>query len=604
MGRSTIFTKMLSFLCFIVLTSAVRTSHGSCNSVITNTGSWNGGWQGKFNIPITDNANGWKLKVNFDYPISEFEQWSVNTLNSGATSVTLGGIQYWNDNLVAGSTLSFDFLYRFSGNNVPKITSVKLNGKNVCGGSNGGPSVTEAPEPTTEAGPVVPAVIPDPSSAESTCNAKYDYDEALEKSLLFYEAQRSGELPDDQRVTWRKDSAVNDHGFYKGKKIDLSGGYYDAGDFVKFGFPMAGTATILAWGAIDYSGAYSEAGELDNVKAAVKYATDWFLKAHVKPNVLFGQVGNGKLDHDSWGRPEDMTMARPAYFIDSNNPGSDLAGETAAALAAASILFASSDPDYSAECLKSAKELYNFAVKYRGKYSDSIPDAATYYNSWGGYNDELAWAAIWLYKATNEAKYLTQAESHYNKLVTPNEFSWDDKTAGVQVLLAKHTNKQKYMKATKNFCDDVINNKQRTLKGLVFFAKWGPLRYSANAAYICLQAADLGIKTSSYRSFACEQIHYMLGDSGRSYLIGFGDNYPKRPHHRSSSCPSTGSCTWNNYNFNEDNPQLLVGALVGGPDAFDNYNDDRDDYLANEVTTDYNAGFQSAVAALRQTCDC
>ena len=34
-----------------------------------------------------------------------------------------------------------------------------------------------------------------------------------------------------------------------------------AGDFVKFGFPMAGTATILAWGAIDYSGAYSEAGK-------------------------------------------------------------------------------------------------------------------------------------------------------------------------------------------------------------------------------------------------------------------------------------------------------------------------------------------------------
>ncbi|CAL4181265.1 unnamed protein product, partial [Meganyctiphanes norvegica] len=592
---------MVPFMCFVVLVSAVPGTLADCDSVVSNTGGWNGGWQGKFDVPVTNNVNGWTLKVNFDSPISEFEQWSVNTVSSGSRSVTLGGIQYWNDNLVAGSTLSFDFLYRFSGNQIPKINSVEFNGQNVCGGSNAGSQVTEAPEPTTEAGPVVPAVTADPSSAVSKCNAKYDYDEALEKSLLFYEAQRSGPLPEDQRVTWRKDSGVNDHGFHNGKKVDLSGGYYDAGDFVKFGFPMAGTATILAWGAIDYKGAYTNAGELDNVKSSVKFATDWFLKAHVSPNVLFGQVGNGKLDHDSWGRPEDMTMARPAYKIDTNNPGSDLAGETAAALAAASILFDGSDPEYSAECLKSAKELYKFANKYRGKYSDAITDAAIYYKSWGGYNDELAWAAAWLYRATNETKYLTQAESHYKKLVTPNEFSWDDKTAGVQVLLAKLTNKNKYKTATKAFCDDVINNKQRTPKGLVFFAKWGPLRYSANAAYICLQAADLGLKPSAYRSFACKQIHYMLGDAGRSFLIGFGKNYPQRPHHRSSSCPTTGTCDWNSYKVNGPNPQLLVGALVGGPDAYDNYNDDRDDYLANEVTTDYNAGFQSAVAALRQT---
>ena len=51
------------------------------------------------------------------------------------------------------------------------------------------------------------------------------------------------------------------------------------------------------------------------------------------------QVGDGHVDHAFWGRPEDMTMARPAFKIDANNPGSDLAGETAAAMAAGSILF-------------------------------------------------------------------------------------------------------------------------------------------------------------------------------------------------------------------------------------------------------------------------
>ena len=47
------------------------------------------------------------------------------------------------------------------------------------------------------------------------------------------------------------------------------------------------------------------------------------------------------------------------------------------------------------------------------------------------------------------------------------------------------------------------------------------------------------------------------------------------------------------------NPMTLYGALVGGPDQWDNYNDDRNDYVANEVACDYNAGFQSALAALK-----
>ena len=45
------------------------------------------------------------------------------------------------------------------------------------------------------------------------------------------------------------------------------------------------------------------------------------------------------MDHGYWGRPEDMTMARPAWKIDSGKPGSDLAAETAAAMAAGSIVY-------------------------------------------------------------------------------------------------------------------------------------------------------------------------------------------------------------------------------------------------------------------------
>ena len=114
-------------------------------------------------------------------------------------------------------------------------------------------------------------------------------------------------------------------------------------------------------------------------------------------------------------------------------------------------------------------------------------------------------------------------------------------------------------------------------------------------------AADQSFRPASYREFAKKQIHYMLGDGGRSFVVGFGHNPPQRPHHSSSSCPSAPApCDWSNFRDPSPNAHVLKGALVGGPDQNDNYTDDRTNYVTNEVATDYNAGFQSAVAGLEQ----
>ena len=94
----------------------------------------------------------------------------------------------------------------------------------------------------------------------------------------------------------------------------------------------------------------------------------------------------------------------------------------------------------------------------------------------------------------------------------------------------------------------------------------------------------------------------MLGDSGRSFVVGFGENYPKQPHHKAASCESPpAECTWGTFgDISKDNPHQLNGALVGGPsNDQDSYTDDRTNYITNEVTLDYNAGFQGAVAAFK-----
>jgi hypothetical protein len=68
------------------------------------------------------------------------------------------------------------------------------------------------------------------------------------------------------------------------------GGYYDAGDNVKFGLPMAFTVTMMSWSIIEYGKQMASSGELGHAMEAVKWGTDYFIKAHPEPNVLYGEV--------------------------------------------------------------------------------------------------------------------------------------------------------------------------------------------------------------------------------------------------------------------------------------------------------------------------
>lgn len=72
--------------------------------------------------------------------------------------------------------------------------------------------------------------------------------------------------------------------------MDLVGGYYDAGDNVKFGLPMAFTVTMMSWSIVEYGKQMASKGELSHAMDAVKWGTDYLIKAHPEPNVLYGEV--------------------------------------------------------------------------------------------------------------------------------------------------------------------------------------------------------------------------------------------------------------------------------------------------------------------------
>ena len=447
----------------------------------------------------------------------------------------------------------------------------------------------------------------------------FNYSEAVSKSLFFYECQRSGKLPANKRVSWREDSGLDDG---KDNGVDLIGGWYDAGDHMKFGFPMAATATKLAWSALESQSAYESIGQWIYLLDQLRWVNDYFLKCHVK-NIngttlkFYGQVGIGKIDHQYWGPAEKMSMNRPSFYVDSIYPGTELTAETAAAMAAASMVFKKMDRDYSDRLLKEAKSLFEFSEKHRGVYSNTIKDAKNHYPSISGFNDELTYAALWLYKATNNKLFLNKAKNYYKLLPNePNETckaysgadSWDNKAFSCYLLLAMSTGETLYKDDIKRYLDYwSIGYKGKRIRyspgGEAFYSKWGSLRFSANTAFLALVYAKhfqhgFPDESNPIVKFAIGQINYILGNNpqGQSFVVGFGFNHPRYPHHRNAH----GS---DNRDLNQplENKHILYGALVGGPSQPDDqYKDSRSNYTENEVACDYNAGFTGALAFLVQ----
>ncbi|EMS60956.1 Endoglucanase 11 [Triticum urartu] len=127
-----------------------------------------------------------------------------------------------------------------------------------------------------------------------------DYADALAKSLLFFQGQRSGRLPPDQAVKWRSNSAMSDG---SAANVDLTGGYYDGGNNVKFNFPMAFTATMLSWSIIEYGGRMD--GRVHDARAAdeLLWGCAWLLWATKNSsylNDLISLGANDDLDVFSW----------------------------------------------------------------------------------------------------------------------------------------------------------------------------------------------------------------------------------------------------------------------------------------------------------------
>ncbi|KAI9074931.1 hypothetical protein K1719_043094 [Acacia pycnantha] len=462
---------------------------------------------------------------------------------------------------------------------------------------------------------------------------------AIKQALTFFDAQKSGHYPKNSPVKFRGDSGLKDG--LNTTREDLIGGFYDSGNNIKFTFTTAYTVTLLSWSVIEYQGKYDDIGELDHVRDIIRWGSDYLLKVFALPNVtaktplvLYSQVGStiGSEPNDitCWQRPEDMTY--PRLVSQCNSSASDLAGELIAALSAASLVF-QEDKDYSARLIKAAQNLFDVVTtedpSLQGKYTanDACGKEARMFYSSSGYQDELAWAGTWLFIAIRNTSYL-QFATHTFKLAKNNEtdldrgiFYWNNKLSAVGVLLSRilyfqdpglsHDDLMLSSNLTKSLMCSFLFNKYsiRTPGGLIILKPEDEplLQYAATSSFLSKLYGDY-LDHQKLSGASCDtDVNYILGQNPMkmSYMVGYGDKFPLQVYHRSASIPwddgKPYSCDdgkiW--LSSKNPNPQVLLGAMVGGPDLHDNFMDDRNQSRFTEPTIASNAGLVAALIALQ-----
>lgn len=433
---------------------------------------------------------------------------------------------------------------------------------------------------TVLAAPFSTAVSPSLSASAADND---NYARLLQYSLYFYDANMCGECAGKTGMSWRSNCHMND---------EVKGGFHDAGDHAMFGLPQGFTAATLGWSYYEFADAYQKTGQKDHLKLITDYFCEFFrnsTKLDGSGNVtnFLYQKGDGNEDHSYWGPPEQQG-GRQMFW--TQNGASDIAAEYAAALAVNYINFGNADD------LKYAKALYKFSTQYN--------QCATY-GPQGFYNskvcaDEQAWAAGWLYLATNENNYLNDLKGKLPEVGWVH--GWNDAHLGAACLLGHATGD--WSKAT-----GYISSKANG-GGYMFLDKWGSARLNCSMQFTALVVTKAG--KGNYKDWAKGQMNYILGQNPANtcFVTGFASNSSKNVHHRAAS----GYTSYEQFNGNgwqdskdhmnpfaqySSNSHNLVGALAGGPcDAGGSYHDNMNDYVCNEVAIDYNAGLVGAAAGL------
>lgn len=366
----------------------------------------------------------------------------------------------------------------------------------------------------------------------------------------------------------------------KGDVLDVSGGWYDAGDYGKY-TTTAAIATGEMMLAYEASPAKFFQGQLifpQGVKeeampdalSEIKFELEFMKKMQRKDGSFFHKVAGAQWPGFDKS-PDTDTQQR--YIYGNCTASTAMAG---AAMAMAGRIYSDYDRDFAADCLNRAKTVWKYLAKekksvYRvdeGQESGSGPyddrDDAT----------ERCWLAAELFRTTGDRQYenYLMKQQKNTILQKPSFFTWDNTLVLAQFSYGMAANadkdfQSKVRQKLVDYADEIAatianDGYECSLKENEY--TWASTKNAVTKGDILLMAHEFNPK-QEYIDGALDQIHYMFGRNAlnRTFMTGIGANPPEHPHNR----------------IHESTGVYVPGLMVGGPNAVSGGDPDQTKYI-------------------------
>lgn len=342
-------------------------------------------------------------------------------------------------------------------------------------------------------------------------------------------------------------------------KIDVSGGWHDAGDYGRYVVPGAKAVADLLLAYESNPKAFGDNTgilESNNKKADLldeaKVELDWMLKMQNTSGGVYHKVTCNNFPGVILPQDEKEELVV--------SPVSTCAtADFAAVMAMAGRLYRDYDANYAATCLSASQKAMQYLEANSSNGGFKNPQGIVT-GEYGDSNDldERFWALSELYKTTLDKKYSTMLYK-----IDPNTVAkglgWDGVgTYGIYACLTTKDLDAKYYEKNKKLLESEANRISEISNQDIFGSSvpdnygWGSNMIIANNG-MTLLLADKVFNNKVYRAEAQKQLNYLLGSNANGYcfVTGYGSMSPKSTHHRPSQFLK----------------KTMPGMLVGGPNA-------------------------------------
>lgn len=432
------------------------------------------------------------------------------------------------------------------------------------------------------------------------------YDLLLNDALIALSSQRCGsvlssevfgDLAHEACHTSEAISVVND------TKVNVTGGWHDAGDYGRYVTPGVKAVSDLLLAQLMFPNSYHdemgimESGNgISDVLDEARVEIEWLLKMQRETNAFYNSVIS-KSFADFVSPEEDNQQL---YLMQQENTATAAAS---GALALASILYRDVDSDFSQICLEAAKSGFAHAEWQEGSQDFLNPEG---FNN-GDYPnqsdvDELYYAAMSLYAATEDPIYLEHVNSYLSKLSNITELTYDVFSGYGTIIYLLMDNSEDsldlYLQVHERFQKEIQELLNRSARDGYhssnnYTYSWGASMYVSNSAMLLLSAYELYHDEDLIPEIQ-NQLDYLLGKNAinLSFVTGYGKKYPRYPHNRLTIGKQTylkGSLVAGiDRNLGSE---VLAGSEVKDVAPAKRYIDHQESYTNNEVAIYFNSSF-------------